>query len=314
MTGSGRVTSGWREATRSCRASTSRPSAPEQCTTTVDGTGRTAAATAAIALSGTVISTTSTATAADETSSARPRTPRTSTPATSRARARDRPVRPGPMMRTVVMLSSFRSGPVDQVPFVSQVASSVPTTRRSSDTGSVTARRPRHPAGTREASSSSSGARTKPRSAILGWGTTRSGSAMLRSSTRRTSTSQGARAVANRADPPRRVSRRRERLRSSRAAEVSFESDDAVEEGALTLGPAERRRLVYGRDGEIGVEVPELAHRGGEMAQAIAKVGAQAEKRLHVQPARRRPARAAADPRRGHVRRDPGGGACGPSP
>ena len=39
MTGSGSVRSGWSEATRSCGASTSRPSAPEQCATTVGGHG-----------------------------------------------------------------------------------------------------------------------------------------------------------------------------------------------------------------------------------------------------------------------------------
>ena len=108
---------------------------------------------------------------------------------------------------------------------------------------------------------------------------------MLSSSTRRTSTSRVRGPLRTVRTLPAEVSRRLGRVEQLAGGEVSLESDDAVQEAALTLGPAERSRLVYGRDGEVGVEVAELAHRGREMAQAIAQVGAETEKRLHAQPA-----------------------------
>ena len=72
---------------------------------------------------------------------------------------------------------------------MSQCARSLPTGRRSKDAGSVSVSLARQPGGTRDGSRSSSGASTKPRSDILGCGTTRSGSETRTSSTKRMSTS-----------------------------------------------------------------------------------------------------------------------------
>ena len=188
MTGSGRVASGWREATRSCGASTSSPSAPEQWTTAVKvPAGRLQRH--RNRPSGTVIRGRRHPSAAAEGSSSRPRTSVTSMPTAPKAPFERPPGSAGPDDANLRHgeLVSFR-------PFTGAVrvstASSVPTSRRSSDTGPARRGARRQSGGTSAGSRSSSGASTKPRSAIRGCGTTRSGSEIRRSPMSRTSTSK----------------------------------------------------------------------------------------------------------------------------
>ena len=166
--------------------------------------------------------------------------PITSTPAAAGAPANDRPARPGPMMRTVVILSSFRSGPPRGAVRVSVVCQAYqPGAAPEGPWGLSRASRYRQPSGTRLASRSSSGASTNPRSYMRGWGTTSSVSS-IRSGRRKGGGVDIERAgsVANGPERARQRPRSRAPLPGASVhVQIALEADETVRNLSWPSGP-----------------------------------------------------------------------------
>ena len=149
-------------------------------------------------------------------------------------------------MRTVVMVSSFRSGPV-KVPFVSQCPRSLPTRRTSSDAGSSSrAGHASRPAHARRRDPRAAPAQS-PRSYIPGCGTTRSGSPISRSPTRRCRRRavRGPFAPCGPGPPGLRGCARPKQLVGG---QVGLEPDNAIRGTCSWSRATEGRRLIYRRD------------------------------------------------------------------